>query len=229
MPLGRAQAEASGHCGNTSLMLVTVVGVRRCGVEGGCAATTRRNEKSGEGRLWRLIRWLMRKGRMEAGGRVEVSNLVRTSKDGWSRQSRPDNCFRNLRVRAKPDRPLPIANAPQVRCGCSKLYRSKCLQTPVSSPDAAMATKYAFTQGLRELRFHLCSSGQGSEAARYGLAPPPPPGALRMSLTECLRSFLRRAYPIMKHHNPSTPILIREATGVEPKVWARYGMLEMLP
>ncbi len=30
-----------------------------------------------------------------------------------------------------------------------------------------MATKYAFTQGLRELRFHLCSSGQGSEAARY--------------------------------------------------------------
>ncbi|KAI1626626.1 NADH dehydrogenase 1 alpha subcomplex 2 [Exophiala viscosa] len=66
-----------------------------------------------------------------------------------------------------------------------------------------MASKYAFTQGLRELRFHLCSSGQGSEAAR---------------------SFLKRAYPTMKHHNPSTPILIREATGVEPKVWARYGL-----
>lgn len=28
----------------------------------------------------------------------------------------------------------------------------------------------------------------------------------------------------MKKHNPETPILIREATGVAPKVWARYGM-----
>ncbi|EHY57498.1 hypothetical protein ABEF95_012692 [Exophiala dermatitidis] len=65
-----------------------------------------------------------------------------------------------------------------------------------------MASKYAFTQGLRELRFHLCGSSQASEAAR---------------------SFLKRAYPTMKHHNPNTPILIREATGVEPKVWARYG------
>ncbi|OQV01987.1 Mitochondrial ribosomal protein L51 / S25 / CI-B8 domain-containing protein [Cladophialophora immunda] len=66
-----------------------------------------------------------------------------------------------------------------------------------------MATKYAFTQGLRELRFHLSNSGQGSDACR---------------------SFLKRAYPTMKHHNPHIPILIREATGVEPKVWARYGL-----
>jgi NADH dehydrogenase (ubiquinone) 1 alpha subcomplex subunit 2 len=27
----------------------------------------------------------------------------------------------------------------------------------------------------------------------------------------------------MKKHNPETPILIREAAGVAPKVWARYG------
>ena len=27
----------------------------------------------------------------------------------------------------------------------------------------------------------------------------------------------------MKKNNPFTPILIREAQGVEPKVWARYG------
>ncbi|EXJ80252.1 NADH dehydrogenase (ubiquinone) 1 alpha subcomplex 2 [Capronia coronata CBS 617.96] len=65
-----------------------------------------------------------------------------------------------------------------------------------------MASKYAFTQTLKELRFHLSGSSQGSEAAR---------------------TFLKRAYPTMKHHNPSTPILIREASGVEPKVWARYG------
>ncbi|KIV90958.1 hypothetical protein PV10_05556 [Exophiala mesophila] len=66
-----------------------------------------------------------------------------------------------------------------------------------------MASRYAFTQGLREVRFHLCSSSPASEATR---------------------SFLKRAYPTMKHHNPSTPILIREATGVEPKIWARYGL-----
>jgi NADH dehydrogenase (ubiquinone) 1 alpha subcomplex subunit 2 len=29
----------------------------------------------------------------------------------------------------------------------------------------------------------------------------------------------------MKKHNPSTPILIREASDVEPRVFARYGML----
>lgn len=27
----------------------------------------------------------------------------------------------------------------------------------------------------------------------------------------------------MKHHNPHTPILIREALGIEPKIWTRYG------
>jgi len=36
------------------------------------------------------------------------------------------------------------------------------------------------------------------------------------------RSFLTRAYPTMKHHNPHTPIMIREAMGVEPRVFARY-------
>ncbi|KAK6373792.1 hypothetical protein LTS17_007761 [Exophiala oligosperma] len=85
-----------------------------------------------------------------------------------------------------------------------------------------MATKYAFTQGLRELRFHLCSSGQGSEATRS--AQRAPEELRRTSLTKYYRSFLKRAYPTMKHHNPNTPILIREAVGVEPKVWVRYGL-----
>lgn len=42
------------------------------------------------------------------------------------------------------------------------------------------------------------------------------------------RSFLTRAYPTMKKNNPHTPILIREALDVEPKVWARYGGLTSL-
>jgi hypothetical protein len=36
------------------------------------------------------------------------------------------------------------------------------------------------------------------------------------------RNFLTRAYPTMKHHNPYTPIMIREAMGIEPRVFARY-------
>jgi hypothetical protein len=45
------------------------------------------------------------------------------------------------------------------------------------------------------------------------------------------RSFLVRAYPTMKAKNPQTPIMIREAMDVEPKVWARYeyGKEKMIP
>lgn len=37
------------------------------------------------------------------------------------------------------------------------------------------------------------------------------------------RLFLKRAYPTMKKNNPFTPILMREALDVEPRVFARYG------
>lgn len=36
------------------------------------------------------------------------------------------------------------------------------------------------------------------------------------------RAFLTRTYPTMKQHNPSTPIMLREAAGTLPKVYARY-------
>jgi len=64
-----------------------------------------------------------------------------------------------------------------------------------------MSGKYVFTKGLKELRFLHCQTSEHSNA---------------------VRSFLSRAYPTMKHHNPHTPILIREASGVEPRVYARY-------
>ncbi|KAK5129022.1 hypothetical protein LTR85_000355 [Meristemomyces frigidus] len=63
------------------------------------------------------------------------------------------------------------------------------------------AGKYVFTKGLKELRFHHCQTSEHSNA---------------------VRSFLTRAYPTMKHHNPHTPIMIREALGIEPRVFARY-------
>ena len=43
-----------------------------------------------------------------------------------------------------------------------------------------------------------------------------------MANLEC-RSFLQRSYPTMKKHNPHTPIMIREASGTEPTVYARFG------
>ncbi|KAK5129642.1 hypothetical protein LTR08_003004 [Meristemomyces frigidus] len=63
------------------------------------------------------------------------------------------------------------------------------------------AGKYVFTKGLKELRFHHCQTSEHSNA---------------------VRAFLTRAYPTMKHHNPHTPIMIREALGIEPRVFARY-------
>ncbi|KAL7620994.1 hypothetical protein AAE478_008305 [Parahypoxylon ruwenzoriense] len=65
-----------------------------------------------------------------------------------------------------------------------------------------MSSKYAFTKALKEVRFLFCHSGEGSAATR---------------------TFLTRAYPTMKKNNPYTPILLREAAGTLPKVYARYG------
>ncbi|CAG8016457.1 unnamed protein product [Penicillium salamii] len=65
-----------------------------------------------------------------------------------------------------------------------------------------MSGKYVFTQGLKELRFLFCQTSEASAATR---------------------SFLNRAYPTMKKHNPQTPIMMREAAGTQPRVFARYG------
>ncbi|CBX93330.1 similar to NADH-ubiquinone oxidoreductase 105 kDa subunit [Plenodomus lingam JN3] len=64
-----------------------------------------------------------------------------------------------------------------------------------------MASKYAFSQGLKELRFLFCQTSEHS-------AP--------------VRNFLTRTYPTMKKHNPHTPIMIREASGTEPTLYARF-------
>ncbi|KAM7209688.1 NADH-ubiquinone oxidoreductase [Naviculisporaceae sp. PSN 640] len=64
-----------------------------------------------------------------------------------------------------------------------------------------MSGKYAFTKTLKEVRFLFCQTGEHSAATR---------------------SFLTRAYPIMKKNNPTTPIMLREAAGTLPKVYARY-------
>ncbi|KAH8695231.1 NADH-ubiquinone oxidoreductase 105 kDa subunit [Talaromyces proteolyticus] len=66
-----------------------------------------------------------------------------------------------------------------------------------------MSARYAFNKSLKELRFLFCQTSSHSDATR---------------------SFLNRAYPTMKKNNPYVPILIREASGTEPRVFARYEL-----
>ncbi|MCJ1238108.1 hypothetical protein MMC14_006097 [Varicellaria rhodocarpa] len=66
-----------------------------------------------------------------------------------------------------------------------------------------MSGKYAFVKSLKEVRFLFCQTSEHSAATR---------------------SFLTRAYPTMKKNNPHTPIMLREAMGIEPRVFARYEL-----
>ncbi|KAJ2849006.1 hypothetical protein IWW36_002940 [Coemansia brasiliensis] len=59
-----------------------------------------------------------------------------------------------------------------------------------------------FPKSLKELRIHF---SQNSPASRG------------------LRDFIIKAYPEMKKSNPGFPILIREASGVESRIIARFG------
>lgn len=39
----------------------------------------------------------------------------------------------------------------------------------------------------------------------------------------CLRDFVEQFYVPLKQANPKFPILIRECSGVQPRIYARYG------
>lgn len=60
-----------------------------------------------------------------------------------------------------------------------------------------------FSQGLKELRIHLCQKSASSSG---------------------VRNFIEKYYVDLKKVNPTTPILIRECSNIEPKVWARYDL-----
>jgi len=64
-----------------------------------------------------------------------------------------------------------------------------------------MSGKYTFMQTLKEVRFLFCQTSEHSGPTR---------------------SFLARAYQTMKKNNPHTPILLREAAGTQPRVYARF-------
>uniref|UniRef100_W5MZC5 NADH dehydrogenase [ubiquinone] 1 alpha subcomplex subunit 2 n=2 Tax=Lepisosteidae TaxID=7915 RepID=W5MZC5_LEPOC len=56
-------------------------------------------------------------------------------------------------------------------------------------------------RNLKEIRLHLCQTSAGSQG---------------------VRDFIEQHYVTLKKANPEFPILIRECSGVQPKLWARY-------
>ncbi|KAK0420274.1 hypothetical protein QR680_014596 [Steinernema hermaphroditum] len=54
---------------------------------------------------------------------------------------------------------------------------------------------------LRELRIHLCQKSPASAG---------------------IRAFIENDYVALKKNNQNFPILIRECSGISPKIWARY-------
>ncbi|CAH2069070.1 unnamed protein product, partial [Iphiclides podalirius] len=54
---------------------------------------------------------------------------------------------------------------------------------------------------LKELRIHLCQTGKQSAG---------------------VREFIQKTYVSIKKENPNFPILIRECSGIQPCIWARY-------
>ncbi|KAJ8929069.1 hypothetical protein NQ314_018267 [Rhamnusium bicolor] len=73
-----------------------------------------------------------------------------------------------------------------------------------------MSAAFKFASGLRELRIHLCQTSPTSKG---------------------VRDFIEKYYVDLKSSNPRFPILIRECSGVQPKIWARfeYGKEKCVP
>ncbi|XP_050236656.1 NADH dehydrogenase [ubiquinone] 1 alpha subcomplex subunit 2-like [Mercurialis annua] len=66
-----------------------------------------------------------------------------------------------------------------------------------------MAWRGQLCRNLKELRILLCQSSSSSSSAR---------------------AFVENNYKDLKSLNPKLPILIRECSGIEPQLWARYDM-----
>lgn len=60
-----------------------------------------------------------------------------------------------------------------------------------------------FGPHLREIRIHLCQKSEASKG---------------------VREFIENHYVPLKKANPTFPILVRECSGIYPKIYARYGL-----
>ncbi|EZA55808.1 hypothetical protein DMN91_012072 [Ooceraea biroi] len=58
-----------------------------------------------------------------------------------------------------------------------------------------------FGKHLKELRIHLCQTSKSSQG---------------------VRDFIEQQYVPLKKSNPRFPVLVRECSAIEPKLYARY-------
>jgi NADH dehydrogenase (ubiquinone) 1 alpha subcomplex subunit 2 len=66
-----------------------------------------------------------------------------------------------------------------------------------------MSKLFKFATTVREVRIHLCQKSASSAG---------------------VRSFIEKHYVDLKRLNPTTPILIRECSDIEPKLWTRHEL-----
>ena len=64
-----------------------------------------------------------------------------------------------------------------------------------------MSKVFQFAKSVKELRIHLCQTSEASQG---------------------VRNFITNNYSALKKANTTTPILVRECSDVQPKIWARY-------
>jgi len=67
---------------------------------------------------------------------------------------------------------------------------------------AAAKQAIKFSPALKEIRLHLCQKSAASAG---------------------VRDFMEKHYVPLKLANPKFPILVRECSGITPKLWARFG------
>merc|ERR1711976_631909 len=73
----------------------------------------------------------------------------------------------------------------------------------IPSNMAASAKALRISSHLKELRIHLCQKSASSQG---------------------VREFIEKNYVGIKQNNPRFPILVRECSGVQPRMWARYDL-----
>lgn len=130
----------------------------------------------------------------------DISSEFRASSKGGSvaTRGRREAHETSIHTRTASRRRGPAPIAPTARFG----------ETRATSSDARLGrasvmSKAAFAglKAVQELRFHLCQTSKGSEG---------------------VRNFLMSSYKHLKAASPTTPVLIREASGQEGKLYARY-------
>ena len=67
---------------------------------------------------------------------------------------------------------------------------------------AAAKQAIKLSPALKEIRLHLCQKSAASAG---------------------VREFIEKHYVPLKLANPKFPFLIRECSGITPKLWARFG------